>query len=85
MKRKVMGPRGDHNAPGRAWGSWRARVGCAHLVHLPLVLFAPKVHKHLEKIMFNFQVILRTFFGVIFLLHGKNQKTDKTWHFILFN
>ena len=30
------GPRGDHNPPGRAWGSWRAQVGCAHLVHLPL-------------------------------------------------
>ena len=25
--------RGGHNPPGRAWGCWRAQVGCAHLVH----------------------------------------------------
>ena len=24
--------RGGHNPPGRAWGAWRAQVGCAHLV-----------------------------------------------------
>jgi hypothetical protein len=24
--------RGEHNPPGRAWGPWRAQVGCAHLV-----------------------------------------------------
>ena len=24
--------RGGHNPPGRAWGPWRAQVGCAHLV-----------------------------------------------------
>ena len=29
---KWGGPRGDHNPPGRAWGSWCAQVGCAHLV-----------------------------------------------------
>ena len=23
---------GGHNPPGRAWGPWRAQVGCAHLV-----------------------------------------------------
>ena len=43
------GPRGDHNPQGRAWGSWRAQVGCAHLVHLPLILFAPEIQKYLEK------------------------------------
>ena len=24
--------RGGHNPPGHAWASWRAQVGCAHLV-----------------------------------------------------
>ena len=43
------GARGDHNPPGRAWGSWRAQVSCAHLVHLPLILFAPKILKYLGK------------------------------------
>ena len=30
-------------------GSWRTQVGCAHLVHLPLMLFAPKILKYSEK------------------------------------
>ena len=37
------GPRGDHNPPGRA-----------HLEHLPMMLFAPKILKYSEKIVLNF-------------------------------
>ena len=33
--------RGGHNPPGRAWGAWRAQVGCAHLVAPLWCLFAP--------------------------------------------
>ena len=47
--------RGGHNPPGRAWAPWRAQVGCAHLVHLPLMLFAPKIQKYSEKIVLNFR------------------------------
>ena len=79
------GPRGDHNPPGRAWGSWRTQVGCAHLVHLPMILFAPEILKYSEKIVLNFQGILRTFIFGSFFIAREIQKTDKTWHFILFN
>ena len=72
---KRGGPRGDHNPLGRAWGSWRAQVGCAHLVHLPMMLFAPKIQKE-NRIKFsghseNF------YFWVIFLLHRKIRKQTK--------
>ena len=33
--------RGGHNPPGRAWGAWRAQVGCAHLVAPLWCLIAP--------------------------------------------
>ena len=33
--------RGGHNPPGRAWGAWRAQVGCAHLVAPLWCLLAP--------------------------------------------
>ena len=79
------GPRGDHNPPGRAWGCWRAQVGCAHLVHLPLMFIAPKILKYPEKIVLNFEGILRTFIFGSFFIAREIQKTDKTWHFILFN
>ena len=46
--------RGGHNPPGRAWGAWHAQVGCAHLVHLPLILFALEILKYSEKIVLNF-------------------------------
>ena len=74
-----------HNPPGRAWGSWRAQVSCAHLVHPPLILFAPKILKYSEKIVLNFQSILRTFIFGSFFIARKTQKADKAWHFILFN
>ena len=38
-----------------------------------------------KKFMFNFQGILRTFIFGSFFIAWENQKTDKTWHFILFN
>ena len=75
--------RGDHNPPGRAWGSWHAQVGCAHLVHLPLILFAPEILKYSEKIVLNFWSILRTFIFGSFFIAQEIQKTDKTWHVIL--
>ena len=80
---KSGGPRGDHNPPGRAWGSWRAQVGCAHLVRRPLILFAPEILKYSQKIVLNFQSILRTFiFGSFFYCTGKFRKQTK--HVILF-
>ena len=82
---KWGGPHGDHNPPGCAWGSWRAQVGCAHLVHLPLILFALEILKYSEKIILNFQSILRNFIFRSFLIAREIQKIDKTWHFILFN
>ena len=33
--------RGGQHPPGRAWASWRAQVGCAHLVAPLWYLFAP--------------------------------------------
>ena len=33
--------RGGHNPPGRAWGAWRAQVGCAQLVAPLWCLLAP--------------------------------------------
>ena len=68
------GPRGDHNLPGRAWGSWRAQVGCAHLVHLPLVLFAPKIQKYSEKDRVKFSGHSENFyFWVIFYCTGNSE------------
>ena len=37
--------RGGHNPPGRAWGAWRAQVGCAHLVAPLRWLLAPIILK----------------------------------------
>ena len=77
------GPHGDHNPPGRAWGSWRAQVGCAHLVHLLLMLYAPKILKYSEKNIIKFSEHSKNFyFWVIFLLHEKFRKQTK--HGILF-
>ena len=38
-----------------------------------------------KKIVLNFQSILRTFIFGSFFIAREIQKTDKTWHFILFN
>ena len=41
---KIWAPevgRGGHNPPGRAWGAWRAQVGCAHVVAPLWCLLAP--------------------------------------------
>ena len=38
--------RGGHNPPGRAWGAWRAQVGCAHLVGPFRQLFASIILKY---------------------------------------
>ena len=51
----------------------------------PSDVFAPKIQKYSEKIVFNFQGILRTLIFGSFFIARENQKTDKTWHFILFN
>ena len=48
----------------------------------PLMLFALKIQKYLEKIVLTFQGILSTFIFGSFLLHGKSRKQDK--HGILF-
>ena len=63
-------------------GCWRALVGVAHPLHSPQVLFAPKIHKYSEKIVLNFQGILRIFIFGSFFLHGENRKRDK--HGILY-
>ena len=67
-----------------AWGSWRAQVGCAHLVHLPLILFAPEIQKYSEKNCIKFSGHSKNFyFWVIFLLHGKFRKhTKHAFYFI---
>ena len=79
----MRGPRGDHNPPWRAWGCWRAQVGCAHLVHLPLILFAPEILKYSEKIHIKFSGHSENFyFWVIFFIAREIQKTKK--HGILF-
>ena len=58
----------------------------AHLVHLPLILFAPEILKYSEQIILKFQSVLRTFILVgHFFIAWEIQKIDNTWHFILFN
>ena len=47
-----------------------------HLVHLPLMLFAPKIQKYSEKIVLNFQGIVSTFIFDHFFIAQKIQKTD---------
>ena len=66
-------------------GSWHAQVGCAHLVHLPLVLFAPKILKYLGKNCIKFSEHSENFYFEPFFIAREIQKIDKTWHFILFN
>ena len=54
-------------------GCWCAQVGCAHLVHLPLMFIAPKILKYPEKTVLNFQGILRSFiFGHFFYCTGNS-------------
>ena len=69
---------GDHNPPGRA------QVGCAHLVHLPLVLFAPEIQKYSEKNRVKFSGHSKNFYFWVFFIAREIQKIDKTWYFILF-
>ena len=57
-------------------------MGCAHLVHLPLILFAPEIQKFLAKTRVKFLENSENFFGGHFLLHGKFRKQTK--HGILF-
>ena len=45
------GPMWGPQPPKARQGCWRAQVGCAHLVHPPLMLFAPKILEHSEKIV----------------------------------
>ena len=78
------GPRGDHNPPGRAWGSWRAQVGCAHLVHLPLILFAPEILKYSEKNRIKFsEHSVNFYFWVIFYCTGNSEnRQNMAFYFI---
>ena len=75
---------GDHNPPGRAWGSWRAQVGCSHLVHLPLVLFAQKIQNNSEKNHIKFSEHSENFyFWVIFYCMEKSENMqDMGFYFI---
>ena len=50
----------------------------SHLVHLPLILFAPEILKYSEKIVLNFQSILRNFIFGSFFIAREIQKTGKT-------
>ena len=77
------GPMWGPQSPGRARRCWGTQVGCAHLVHPPLVIFAPKNLKYLGKNHINFSEHFENFyFWVIFLLHGEFRKQTK--HGILF-
>ena len=71
-------PHGDHNPPRRAWGSWRAQVGCAHLVHPPPMLFAPKILKCSEKIVLNFQSLRTFIFGSFFYCTNSENRQKNT-------
>ena len=62
------GPRGDHNPPGHAWGAWHAQVGCAHLVHLPLMFIAQKIPEYSQKKCIKFSGHSENFyFGSFFI------------------
>jgi len=64
-------------------GVLACQVGCAHLVQLPLILFAPEILKYSEKNCIKFSMHYKKFyFWVIFLLHEKFRKHTK--HGILF-
>ena len=78
------GAHGGQNPPGCTWGCWRPLVYCGHQGH-PLMLFILEIQKYSEKIVLNFQGILSTFIFGSFFIGREIQKTDKTWHFILFN
>ena len=53
----------------------------AHLVHLPLILFAPKNLKYSEKIILKFQSILRTFIFGSFFYCTENSKNRQSMEF----
>ena len=56
-------------------------MGCgAHLVHLPLTLFAPEILKYLEKNRIKFSEHSENFIFGSFFIAREIQKTDKTWH-----
>ena len=57
--------RGGHNPPGRAWASWRAQVGCAHLVgplcYLLTPIFLIYSIKYLHKVSACLELCRRSF------------------------
>ena len=60
---------------GRIKGCWRAQVGCAYLVHLPLMFIALKHLNYFEKNCNKFSGHSENFsFWDIFLLHEKFRK-----------
>ena len=69
---------------GISEGSWRAQVGCAHLVHLPLILFAPEIQKYSEKNRIRFSEHYENFyFWVIFYCSGNSEnRHDMAFYFI---
>ena len=72
--------------PTRARLGWLARPGVLWAPGAPpRMLFVPEIQKYSEKIVLKFQGIRRTFIFGSFFIAREIQKTDKTWHFILFN
>ena len=76
-----MGTTTHQGTPG---GSWRAQVGCAHLVHLPLVLFAPKILQYSGKNRIKFSRHSENFyFWVIFYCMGNSEnRQNMAFYFI---
>ena len=55
------------------------------VVHLPLILFAPTILKYSEKNRIKFSEHSENFYFWVIFIAREIQKTDKTWHLILFN
>ena len=72
---------GDHNPLGRAWGSMRAQVDCAHLVHLPLILFAPEINKYSEKIRIRVSEHSKNFYFWVIFYCTKNSENRQNMAF----
>ena len=81
---KSKGPTWGPQPTRARLGSWRAQVGCAHLVHLPLVLFAPEIQKYSEKYRIKFSGHSENFyFWVIFYCTGNSEnRQNMAFYFI---
>ena len=75
---------GAHVGTTTHQGAPGGQVGCAHLVHLPLILFAPEVLKYSEKNRIKFSGHSENFyFWVIFYCtRNSENRQNMAFHFI---